>query len=304
MQEGEQRRIQEVEALREHYRGQIEQLSCVVASGAVDALPLDPHVVGTTDSSLTDMTIPQITLFREEIYRRCGISLTEPGTIVHSYPNASDPYPDSFVDVHKIDFREDEEAESTTLYLHESHFKDGYMTWVLSQKPDESGIFNVPPPSNRKSSGREGQIKLTEEDEAKLMLDDLSDPERARQLSAELGKIFPDYSQILDETTKKNGKICLYLEKTNENGEHQAIRLQATNRSIGYVLGFITEKKGKLAFGYKNLPAIIKVEDVNGERYEHPPTTFTFNAGDQEGRAKSLEEMLSVLNLLREHGEF
>lgn len=295
---------QELEIFEQSISEKLKMVAAIIASKQDLALPLDLESMGGRDDINPNLSSPEMIAYREVIYSLLGLSLTEGNLLADSYSIASPDDQAARVNVLQGSYHDTETEETSTIYLHEAIFLDGTMTYVASSSPQDTGIFTFLPDTEKKGSSSEGKVVLTEDDEEKMRLDDLSEADQTHTLSNEIKALFPEYSQVLDETSKKNGKIHLYLKEASENGQYPTIRLQSTDKSIGYTLGFMVAKDKKLVFKSKNLPYIKKVVGKTVTRMDCPDTTFTFNPQDEKSREKAFNDMMSMLNLLREHGEF
>lgn len=298
----------EIEIFREEIGQGIEEILTIIASGQDTDLAVDPFSLRLGEVAEPDLPNAQRIVLRDTLYSLIGRSTVEKTIPVSTYSiHASGEENDITVNVFEGNYAHPETEELIPVFLHETVDTRGGYSWVISSNKEHSPLFVG---SGIQEEGIQEEGMQKEEIKEEIFEDSIikeAKPtlEFSLAIAEQLKAIFPEYANVLQDTFKKNGRICLYETDPDQEGLRRAINLIASPTKFGYILGHVAEgKSNKLAFKYKNLPRIIETQTKNGVQMDHPQTEWEFDKDDQEKRVRSFNEMEGILELLREHGEF
>lgn len=119
-------------------------------------------------------------------------------------------------------------------------------------------------------------------------------------------KEFPDYSEILDRYLE-DGTLALY-QPTEKRGRHRALQVLASKSNLGIRMGYakdyLIDGERQFAFGYRDVKPVVPTLTSKGVQMDFHQSDWKFESEDEDKRNRSFDEMIDVLKLLRQNGQF
>lgn len=288
---------EDLEVFRVQIGEGIDNILHIIVSGQDTDMPVDTFTLRLSDTEEPALSHSKRIVLRDTLYNLVGRSTVEKAIPVTTYQVGDNGENTIIVSVYKGNYPHPETEDMLPVFLHETVDLQGGYSWVISSSAEVNPFFKGDE-SYQPVEKYEPPVKDEILERATPTL------EYALSIADLVKQIFPEYSGVLQDTFEKDGRICLYQEKANTEGLQMAINIIASPTNLGYILGYIEEKKGKSTFKYKNLPRIIETITRKGVQMDHPQTDWDFRDNEQEKRIKSFNEMENMLTLLRNHGEF